>query len=205
MPKLAALNQPAKADGKGLVLIATARAEIARALGVPHQPVVESGAYLQQNGASFVTLTQHDKLRGCIGSIEAYRSLLLDVKANALAAAFRDPRFPVLTKAELAETDIEVSLLSAMQAINFASEADALEQLRCDVDGVVLEFRHYRSTFMPQVWQQLADKQTFLAHLKHKAGLPADFWHEELKLMRYTVIKYKENNLQSAVKVSTND
>lgn len=196
MSKVSALNQPDDATDKGSLLIAIARAEIARALGLPHLAVDETHTWLQQNGACFVTLTQHDKLRGCIGTLEAYRPLLLDVKANALAAAFRDARFPPLDQYELAETDIEISLLSAMQVINFASEADALQQLRPGIDGVVFEFAQQRSTFLPQVWEQLPYAKTFMAHLKQKAGLPAGFWHEEIKLMRYTVTKCKEQDIR---------
>ena len=73
-----------------------------------------------------------------------------------------------------------------------ASEAHALAQLRPGVDGVVFEYGHYRSTFLPQVWEQLPEPAEFLAHLKRKAGLPMDFWAEDVKLSRYTVSKWKE-------------
>jgi len=72
------------------------------------------------------------------------------------------------------------------------SEADALARLRPNVDGVVLEYGHYRSTFLPQVWEQLPDPAEFLAHLKRKAGLSMDFWAEQVRLSRYTVSKWKE-------------
>lgn len=189
-----------EATDQGQVLLPIARAEIALALGFPQQPAVVTPAWLEQKGACFVTLTQNAKLRGCIGTLEAHRSLLLDVKANALAAAFKDPRFPPLTKTELANTDIEISLLSAMQAVDFNSEQEALQQLRPGIDGVVFAYAHYRSTFLPQVWEQLPDVATFMAHLKHKAGLHAAFWHEEVKLMRYTVSKYKEQDIPPSAK-----
>lgn len=147
---------------------------------------------LHQPGASFVTLTQKGELRGCIGTLEAHRTLLADIKANALAAAFRDPRFAPLQAAELDITEIEVSLLSAIQPIEFNSEREALDALRPGMDGVVLEYRHYRSTFLPQVWEQLPTPELFLAHLKNKAGLPADFWAEEVRLSIYGVSKWKE-------------
>lgn len=190
---------------KGPVLLPIARAEIATALGVPQQPVNATPAWLTQNGACFVTLTQNDKLRGCIGTLEAHRPLLLDVKANALAAAFKDPRFPALAMHELANTDIEISLLSAMQPLNFNSERDALQQLRPGIDGVVFAYAHFRSTFLPQVWEQLPDVATFMAHLKHKAGLHADFWHDEVKLLRYTVSQYKEQDIQAMAKNVTQE
>lgn len=179
---------------KGRILIAIARAAISRALGREMQ-ANEDAEWLREPGACFVTLTQNGDLRGCIGSLEAYRPLLDDVKANACAAAFRDARFSPLTLAELDYTEIEVSLLSPMQPINFSDEREALAQLRPGIDGVVFECGHYRSTFLPQVWEQLPEPEVFMAHLKHKAGLPPDFWRPDVKLARYTVNKWKESEL----------
>jgi AmmeMemoRadiSam system protein A len=175
----------------GKQLLQLARAAISAALGQSIQITGHADA-LQERGACFVTLTQRGQLRGCIGSLEAHRPLLADVRANAVAAALHDPRFPPLTLSELDTTDIEVSLLSPLQAMQFASEADALAQLRPHVDGVVLEFEHHRSTFLPQVWAQLPDASTFMAHLKHKAGLSPHFWSPRIRMQRYTVSKFRE-------------
>lgn len=175
----------------GATLLAIARAEISLAFGQA-MPVEISAPWLQQPGATFVTLTQAGALRGCIGSLEAQRPLLQDVKANARAAAFQDPRFPPLSSQELAQTRIEVSLLSASEALTFSDEHDALAQLRPHLDGVIFEYGRYRSTFLPQVWEQLPDVASFMAQLKRKAGLSADFWHEQVRLSRYTVSKWKE-------------
>jgi AmmeMemoRadiSam system protein A len=98
------------------------------------------------------------------------------VRANAIAAAFRDPRFAPLTAEELPRTRVEVSLLTAPVPMSFADEADALRQLRPDIDGVIFSAGNHRSTFLPQVWEQLPDPRQFMAHLKQKAGLPADYW-----------------------------
>ena len=159
----------------GPTLLPIARAAISSALG-RSQVAPEEAPWLHEQGASFVTLTQRGQLRGCIGSLEARRTLLADVKANAIAAALRDTRFAPLTLPELADTRIEVSVLSPMQPLRFGNEAQALAQLQPGVDGVVLEFRQYRSTFLPQVWAQLPTAAAFIAHLKHKAGLPPDFF-----------------------------
>lgn len=183
---------PALPENPGRVLLPIARATLSAALGRPDAGVAEDAPWLHQHGASFVTLTRHEELRGCIGTLQAHRSLLLDVKANAHAAAFHDRRFSPLTEAELDSTNIEVSLLSVMQPLQFAGEHEALSQLQPGIDGVVFEFGRYRSTFLPQVWEQLPDVATFMAHLKHKAGLPPDFWHGQVKLSRYTVSKWKE-------------
>lgn len=179
---------------KGRILIPIARAAISRALGREMQ-ANEDAEWLREPGACFVTLTQNGDLRGCIGSLEAYRPLLDDVKANACAAAFRDTRFSPLTLAELDYTEIEVTLLSTMQPMNFSDEREALAQLRPGIDGVVLEYGRYRSTFLPQVWEQLPDSGIFMAQLKRKAGLPVNFWAPGVKLARYTVHKWKESEL----------
>lgn len=176
---------------QGRVLLPIARASICGALG-RQQAADESATWLREHGACFVTLTQHGQLRGCIGSLEARRPLLHDVKANAVAAAFSDPRFPALTAHELDYTRVEISLLSPMQPIAFAGEQDALAQLRPNVDGIVFEYGSYRSTFLPQVWEQLPEPAEFMAHLKYKAGLPPHFWAEGVRLSRYTVAKWKE-------------
>lgn len=186
-------------ENPGKVLIPIARAAISSAIGRPHGAASEDLPWLHEKGASFVTLTQNEQLRGCIGTLEAHRPLLIDVKANAQAAAFRDPRFSPLTVHELDSTEIEISLLSAMQLMVFSGEHDALAQLQPGVDGIVFEYGHYRSTFLPQVWEQLPDASIFMAHLKHKAGLQPGFWNEAVKLYRYTVSKWKERDITKEV------
>ena len=175
----------------GEVLLPITRAAISKALGQPLL-VATDAPWLQEPGACFVTLSQHGQLRGCIGSLEARRPLLADVQSNAVAAALHDPLFSPLTLAELAATEIEVSLLSALQAMPFDSEAQALAQLRPGVDGVVFECGRYRSTFLPQVWEQLPTAREFMEHLKRKAGLPSGFWSKDVRLQRYAVSHWQE-------------
>ncbi|MDO8292299.1 MAG: AmmeMemoRadiSam system protein A [Gallionella sp.] len=176
-------------DGK--ILLPIARAAISRALNVPHT-ADETASWLAEHGACFVTLTQNGELRGCIGTLQAHRPLLADVKSNAVSAAIHDPRFMPLSIEELDITTVEISLLSPATAMNVRDEADALAQIRPNVDGIVFEYGHYRSTFLPQVWEQLPQPRQFMAHLRRKAGLPEDFWEEGVKLSRYTVTKWKE-------------
>jgi AmmeMemoRadiSam system protein B/AmmeMemoRadiSam system protein A len=187
-----ALYEPrAAAEDLGPALLVRARNAIAARLDQPTRAEPDHPA-LAEPGATFVTLTRDGDLRGCIGSLEAHRPLDRDVRANAVAAAFSDPRFPPLTLAELADTRVEVSLLTAPQPMSFTSEADALRQLRPNVDGVILVAGHRRATFLPQVWEQLPTPRQFMAHLKQKAGLPADWWSSEVQLQRYEVRKWKE-------------
>lgn len=180
-------------DERGKIILEIARAAISRALNIP-RTADESAPWLTGPCTCFVTLTRHGQLRGCIGSLQAHRSMLDDIKSNAISAALNDPRFMPLSAKELDITDIEVSLLTPPQAMTFRDEADALSRLKPGVDGVIFEFDRYRSTFLPQVWQQLPEPRQFMAHLKRKAGLPDNFWDEKIKLSRYSVTKFTEEN-----------
>jgi AmmeMemoRadiSam system protein A len=176
---------------QGVTLLHLARAAIARELGfISHDPKPEE--WLQENGATFVTLTLHDRLRGCIGSLEAYRPLIEDVQNNAVAAAFRDPRFRPLNTEEFAEVEIEVSWLSAPEPVLFHDEADACAQLDPGQDGVILEYGGRRATYLPQVWAQLPEPLAFIRHLKEKAGLSEDFWSSDIRLLRYKTYNFYE-------------
>lgn len=177
----------------GRILLPIARAAISRALDL-QRSADESAPWLAEHGACFVTLTQGGKLRGCIGTLQAHRPLIADVKSNAVAAALYDPRFAPLNPSELDITEVEISLLSSTQPMEIQSEADALAQLRPGIDGVIFEYSSYRSTFLPQVWEQLPHPQHFMAQLKRKAGLPGHFWAEEVKLSRYSVTKWRESD-----------
>ncbi|HYN13850.1 MAG TPA: AmmeMemoRadiSam system protein B [Burkholderiales bacterium] len=152
----------------------------------------KTDSWLAQAGATFVTLTRDGALRGCIGSLEARRSLAVDVADNARGAAFRDPRFPALTAAEWPHCRVEVSLLSTPKPLRFADGADLLDQIRVGEDGLILEADDKRGTFLPQVWEGIADKGVFLNELVRKAGLPPDTRLTRCKVSRYRVVKWKE-------------
>lgn len=178
-------------DELGNALLRHARAAIAEALGEP-APAAPDLAALHEPGATFVTLTQGGELRGCIGSLEAHRPLLDDVRANARAAALRDPRFPPLVASELARTRVEVSLLTPTEPLPVASEADACRQLRPGVDGVILTAGGRRATFLPQVWETLPETRRFLQELAAKAGLPAGTRLAQCTMCRYRVEKWSD-------------
>jgi AmmeMemoRadiSam system protein A len=181
-------------DPRGRVLLALARESLQAALGrgVVHPRHLEAEPWLQEPGATFVTLREDGELRGCVGSIRAYRPLGEDVVANARAAALYDSRFPPVAPAELPRLRVEVSLLSPPAPLPAASEAEAIERLRPGVDGVILEDGPARSTFLPQVWEQLPEPRRFLAYLKQKAGLHPDSWSPTLRLWTYAVAKWEE-------------
>lgn len=142
---------------------------------------------LQVSRACFITLQINAQLRGCIGSLEAFRPLVEDVAENAFAAAFRDPRFSPVNEQAFSQLDYHISILSPSKAIEFKTENDLLKKLRPDIDGLVLEEGDRRATFLPSVWESLPRPRQFLAQLKVKAGLPADYWSDSIKVERYTV------------------
>ena len=140
---------------------------------------------LAEHRASFVTLTLDRALRGCCGTLEPARPLLLDVWHNAQASAFHDPRFPPLTLAEWRSIELEVSVLTPCERVIVASEQELLLRLEPGRDGLVLAWQGMRATFLPKVWEQVSGAQEFLRRLKQKAGWPADFWAADLEVWRY--------------------
>ena len=141
---------------------------------------------LRTPAACFVTLKKGGELRGCIGSLEAHRSMVEDVAHNADAAAFSDPRFPPLREEELAGLELDISLLTPAEEMEFDSEADLLSQIRPGIDGLIIEEGYRRGTFLPSVWEQLPHPEQFLQHLKLKAGLPPNHWSGNIRVSRYT-------------------
>ncbi|RMG33690.1 MAG: AmmeMemoRadiSam system protein A [Gammaproteobacteria bacterium] len=147
---------------------------------------------LQARRACFVTLNRESQLRGCIGHLEPVQTLIEDVAENAFAAAFRDPRFPPLQANETADLEIHISVLSEPEPLPFEDEQDLLAKLRPGVDGLILEAPlGHRGTFLPSVWEQLPHPRDFLAHLRLKAGLPADFPLQQVRLWRYTTESFE--------------
>jgi hypothetical protein len=181
----------------GEVLLRIARAAIAEklAIGVFSD---DSASWLAEPGATFVTLKKEGALRGCIGSLEPHRALRDDVRENAVAAAFRDPRFVPLAREEFDTLSIEVSLLSSAEPLACIDEAAAIRELVPGRDGVILELGARRATFLPQVWESLPDPRLFLAELKLKAGLPAGYWSAEMRVSRYGVEKWTESEPATA-------
>ncbi len=142
---------------------------------------------LQEPVATFVTLNEEGRLRGCVGSLQARRPLVEDVAHNAFAAAFRDSRFPPVSPSEFSGLEIHLSLLTPPEPLPVEDEEDLLRKLRPGEDGLVLEDPPHRATFLPQVWESLPEPQSFVRELKRKAGLPPDHWSSLLRFFRYSV------------------
>ena len=161
-------------------LVQFARSVIEEALGTGSRLTVpdhSSEAIFNKHGC-FVTLHKKGILRGCIGTIEPEHALIQGIEENARNSAFRDPRFPPLEKDELPSIQVEVSVLTVPQELTFSDAEDLKAKLKPGVHGVILSRGWHRSTFLPQVWDQLPDKETFLGHLCQKAGLAKNCWQD---------------------------
>jgi len=180
------------------ILIGLAKAAILVALGQPEDfnltKALDTYPQLKEKGAAFVTLTkgEEERLRGCIGSLEAWRPLYKDVITNAQSAAMKDSRFPPLTLEELPKIKVEVSVLSKPRPLPYKDEKDLKEKIVPGKDGVILRYDSHRATYLPQVWEQLPTFNTFFASLCQKAGLPADCLKYHPHIEVYHVTKYKE-------------
>lgn len=159
-------------------------ADFLHALGAP---------VFHEKWATFVTLTLNGELRGCIGNLEACDSAVNSVRCNVRYAAFNDCRFSPLSKEELAKIRVEVSVLTQSRKLEYRDAAELVSKLRPLVDGVILRKGGCSATFLPQVWEQLPEPESFLSHLCHKAGLPADCWCcDHPDILVYQVQKFKE-------------
>jgi len=148
---------------------------------------------LCEPAAVFVTLTQQDNLRGCIGSLQPRDALAQAVANAAFNAAFSDPRFARVTAAELKQIEIEISVLSKLESWQPGSRESLLRELRPGVDGLLIEDQGHRATFLPQVWDKIASAEAFVGELMRKAGLPARHWSSSIQLHRYQTLSFFEN------------
>lgn len=148
---------------------------------------------LREDGASFVTLTIHGQLRGCIGALEPYQPLVQDVREHAVAAALEDPRFPSVSERELNVIEIEVSRLTRPVPLEYTDANDLLSRLRPHIDGVILRDAFRRATFLPQVWEKIPDRVEFLENLCYKMGASPDLWrNKHLDVLTYQVEEFRE-------------
>jgi AmmeMemoRadiSam system protein A len=178
------------------ILLKTAREAIRSRLGCGSKDIISREKLPQillANGASFVTLKKEGELRGCIGSLQAYRPLYDDVSANAVNSAFRDPRFPPVAKQELDGLKIEISVLSERTKIEYFDFEDIKKKIIPGTHGVYLTAGYNSATFLPQVWEQLYDHKDFFKHLCIKAGLPGDYLlKHKADIETYTVEHFEE-------------
>ncbi len=191
------MGKPLNRD-QGNALLDLARKTIREKLGVscslsPSCEAILKDEALKENCGTFVTLTINGQLRGCIGCLDSRDPIVEGIRNNAVHAAFHDPRFRPLSQKELEDIHIEVSVLTQPQVCEYSCTEDLLNKLRPGVDGVIVGCGYASATFLPQVWDQLPDKEEFLSHLCMKAGLPADAWQRNhLEVQLYQVQCFEE-------------
>lgn len=179
---LAGLAAPARAGEKSMELTAADQAllfKVARSSIQAHLkgekaalPPAASPVLNEPRGV-FVTLQRHGRLRGCIGYLEAAKPLMAAVQEMAVAAAFSDPRFPPLRGEELADLDLEISILTPMRQIK------NVEEIQVGRHGLLLEQGPRRGLLLPQVATEYGwDRTTFLQQTCAKAGLPQNAWQD---------------------------
>ncbi|HVT74424.1 MAG TPA: AmmeMemoRadiSam system protein B [Lacunisphaera sp.] len=198
-----AFYEPAPADGftpaERQELLSLARRALRTAADTGGLPAVTGAGLppvLAEPRACFVTLTLGGELRGCIGNLEPRLPLWRAVIDNARNAALRDPRFRPVQPGEVDAIAIEISVLTKPEPLAFHSPEDLLRQLRPAEDGVVLQLPGGAgATFLPQVWEQLPDKVTFLDRLAEKAGASAGDWRRPgTAVLIYHVEAFKESD-----------
>ncbi|MDY6824178.1 MAG: AmmeMemoRadiSam system protein B [Thermodesulfobacteriota bacterium] len=193
------LNMTMKlAKNQGNALVALARKTIYERLGMdaPEPGIdMDNEKALQEKRGTFVTLNLNGELRGCIGSLTADEAIVTGVRRNAINAAFHDPRFPPLTKEEAKKIDVEVSILTDPQPLEFKDSKELLEKLCPEIDGVIIKKGLARATFLPQVWEQLPTREEFLSQLCIKAGLAPNAWEQPgLEVLTYQVQYFESHD-----------
>ena len=159
---------------------------------VDDEQLLHDYPYLSEDGATFVTLHYDKDLRGCIGSIIAHRTLLNDIKNNAISAAFKDYRFNPLSSDELSHLTLEVSVLTKPKLLDYEDFDDLVAKIRPNIDGLILKHGGYQGTFLPQVWEQLPHAKIFLEHLSMKAGSNPAIYYEHPQIYTYQVDAIEE-------------
>lgn len=182
---------------EGEYLISVARKTIESRLfnrEIPLEKGLANEKYLEKRG-TFVTLTINNDLRGCIGHIVPQETLLEGIRVNAINAAFKDPRFAPLSKGEWDRVKVEISILTEPAPLKYNGAEDLLNKLKPGIDGLIIEKGYQSATFLPQVWDQLPEKEEFLGHLCMKAGLNTNEWKKgTLTVYTYQVQAFEEEH-----------
>ncbi len=188
-------------DSQGQTLVRLARQTLMQKIDKKIDPA-ESKALkqalkedcFQEHFGTFVTLKINDQLRGCIGNMTASEPVKEGVRRNAINAAFHDPRFSPLRAEELEHVNIEVSILTPPELLEYRDGDDLIAKLRVNIDGVIIRKGFANATFLPQVWKQLSEPEEFLGNLCMKAGISANAWrNDKLEVKTYCVQYFPEN------------
>ena len=129
------------------------------------------------------TRAEYHLLSSVIRRIVDDDSLILDLIDNAKNAAFQDTRFKPLAQSELNDLEITISILSSIERINYKDEKDLLSKIY--PHGVIISLMDRRAVYLPEVWEQLPERDVFLNSLKEKAGLPQNYFSKRLEAYKF--------------------
>ena len=180
------------------ILISLAKVAILVALNQPDtfdlEHALKTYPALQENAAVFITLNKgpNEELRGCIGSLQAYRPLYKDIIINAQAAALRDSRFKPLTMDEFKDVKVEVAILSKSKILEYYDVKDLKSKITPLQDGIILKYQDKQATYLPEVWEDLPHFDAFFSSLCIKAKLIDNCLSLHPEISTYQTTKYKE-------------
>ncbi|MFH1433043.1 MAG: TIGR00296 family protein [archaeon] len=182
---------------EGEFLVREARTYLESYLSKTACKIEKNDAFLNKKCGLFVTLHTHPdhSLRGCIGFTEPVYALKKAL-AEAARSAANDPRFPKVTRQELDNLVIEISILTPPKIIPHQTHQELLEKITQKKDGLIIKTEDGHGLFLPQVWEQLTEKIEFLQNLCYKAGLfDKDAWQykdTEIYSFRVQIFEEKE-------------
>lgn len=179
---------PPLSAAEGSLLLSVARRALrAGPLGEPTPSFQDPPERLRRPQGAFVTLRLRGSLRGCIGIIFSGDPLVEVVSYCALAAAMEDPRFEPVTRDELDEIAVEISVLGNPLAVSGPEEIEAGRH------GVIVSQDDRRGLLLPQVAiEQGWDALTLLRETCLKAGLDADAWRRGARIEIFTAQIFSE-------------
>ena len=171
-------------------LVQLARATIAQWAGLPASMPATGGRLITEKRGVFVTLRIHGELRGCIGYIQPFETIVDAVRELAVKAASEDPRFDPVTPDEIGRMTIEVSVMTPLEPIR------GVEELVVGQHGVVVESGWRRGLLLPEVAREEGwTADDFLCGCCRKAGLGRDAWRRPgVKLFRFETEHFSEGD-----------
>ncbi len=178
-------------DKKVLLLIARRAIENNLGIGEPFNIDTFNFPILKEQCGAFVTLTKHGQLRGCIGYILSNDFLYETIHDAAIQASSRDPRFPAVSKNELKDIKLEISLLSVPFKMN------SYDDIIVGTHGLIISEQRHRGLLLPQVpIEHNMDKDEYLTSLCLKAGLNPVLWKQKtLNIEMFTATVFNEEEM----------
>ena len=157
--------------------------------------LLEKHSILKIPRSVFVTLKKSGQLRGCIGDIVSPNPLHENIQLCAVRSAAKDYRFTPITREELDNLVISISVLEFPTQLQADNPLQYPSLLQPGKDGVIIVYKGKRSIYLPQVWEDIQDPVSFLSQLCLKQSSPANCWQDrQAKLYRYGALEFGEEH-----------